>query len=192
MRFSRINKTALLTLFCVFLLCFCTFDYGDRDSSGEELPDLVMENVEYVRVRSADPLARIHAERFERYENLNLMKVQNFVFEQFGERGEDVNIFGKAGRANVNIESGDIFMDDNVSLDVKTEDIILETYQLSWQDESKALFTGENDEIHIFRENGTMFTGIGLLANTRTRLWEFLGNVSGIYIYEGDEGDVEF
>jgi hypothetical protein len=91
-----------------------------------------MENVEYVRIRSSDPVARFQAERAERYERQGMMKIQNFVFEQYGERGEEVNAYGKAGSASVNIESGDIFMDRGVRIEVESEDIILETNQLEW------------------------------------------------------------
>jgi LPS export ABC transporter protein LptC len=142
-----------------------------------------MENVEYVRVRSADPLARLQAERFERYDKQNVVKMQNITFEQYGEHGETVNVYGKAGSAEINIESGDIFMDKNVNLEVKTEDVILDTYQLEWKDEAKFLSSGDN-KVNVYRENGTRFTGTGLQANTRLREWEFLGSANGVYIYD--------
>ncbi|MCL2209393.1 MAG: LPS export ABC transporter periplasmic protein LptC [Treponema sp.] len=176
-------------LFILILFAGCTFDYGGKGSEEDALPEIVMVNVEYVRVRSAGPLARIQAERFERYEKQSMMKMQEVTFEQYSENGEKVNIYGTAGRASLNIESGDIFMDDNVNLEIKSEDIILETYQLEWQDESKNLYSGENDDVFIFRENGTKFTGTGLHANTRTRMWEFLANARGVYVH--DEKDTE-
>lgn len=181
------KKQCLCCLPFILFAWSCTFNYGNSESSGNELPDLVMQNVDYIRVRAADPLARIQAERFERYDSKDLMKLNNIVFEQYGERGEEVNVYGKAGNAEVHIESGDIFMDNNVNLEVKTEDIILQTYQLEWIDESRSLSTGENDFVNIYRENGTRFTGIGLLANTRTRIWEFLRNVSGVYVHENND-----
>jgi LPS export ABC transporter protein LptC len=177
----------LLYLLLIFPLFSCTFDYGDKESEDDSLPDLIMENVEYVRVRSADPLARIQADRFERYEKQKLAKLENVIFEQYGEHGETINIYGKAGRAEINIESGDIFMDRNVNLEVKTEDIILETYQLEWKDEARTIFTGEKNETFIYKENGTRFTGIGLQANARLRSWEFLGSINGFYIHDDEE-----
>jgi len=177
----------LLFIPAIFLFWSCTFNYGDGDYSGDDLPDLVMENVEYVRVRSADPLAKLQAERFERFDKQNLVKVQNITFEQYGEHGEQINVHGKAGSAEINIESGDIFMDKNVNLQVKTEDIILDTYQLEWKDESRFLSSGENNGVNVYRENGTRFTGIGLQANTRLREWEFLGNFNGVYIHDDEK-----
>jgi LPS export ABC transporter protein LptC len=179
-------RIKLLHLLLISLLLSCTFDYGDKDSADDDLPDLVMENVEYVRVRAADPLARIQADRFERYEKQNMAKLENVIFEQYG-YGEEINIYGKAGRAEVNIESGDIFMDNNVNLEVRTEDVILQTYQLEWKDESRSLFTGEKNETFIYKENGTRFTGIGLQANARLRSWEFLGSINGVYIHDDKE-----
>jgi LPS export ABC transporter protein LptC len=146
-----------------------------------------MENVDYVRVRSADPLARILAERVERFERQNLIKLQNATFEQYGERGEEVNMIGRTGNAIVEIDSGDIFMDRNVRIEVITEDITIETYQLEWRDEPKTLLTGDNNEVFIFRDNGTRFTGIGLHGNARNRTWEFVGNVRGTYIHTEED-----
>jgi len=169
----------------------CTFDYGETDSSERELPDLVMVNVEYIRVRSADPIARVQAERAERYEKQGVMKLENFTFEQYGDRGHEVNTQGGAGNASVDINSGDITMTNGVRLEVESEDIIIETNQLEWKDETHILSTREEDEVDIYRENGTHFTGIGLTANARTRSFEFLGGVGGTFIQEDDESEEE-
>jgi LPS export ABC transporter protein LptC len=181
------NKAIYFFSAVFILLASCTFDYGEVESSGDEQPDLVMENVEYVRVRSRDPIARFSAERAERYENLGVMKLQNFTFEQYGERGEEVNAFGRAGYASVDINTSDIHMDNGVRIEVNTEDIIIETNQLDWKDEPHILSTGEEDEVNISQENGTNFTGTGLLADARRRTWEFLGSAGGTYIYDDEE-----
>jgi LPS export ABC transporter protein LptC len=150
-----------------------------------------MENVEYVRVRSSDPLARFTAERAERYEKQGLMKLQNFTFEQYGERGREVNVAGEGGNASVDIESGDISMTDGVKIEIGSEDIIMKTNQLDWKDEPRLLYTNEYNEVNIYRENGTSFTGIGLLADARNRTWEFSGIVTGSYINDDDDEDFQ-
>ena len=180
-------KIKLTYLLLISLFWSCTFDYGDKDSEDDTLPDMVMENVEYVRVRAADPLARIQADRFERYEKQNLAKLENVIFEQYGGGGEEINVYGKAGTATVYIESGDIFMDKDVNLEVRTEDIILDTYQLEWKDESKSILTGEKNRTFIYKENGTKFSGIGLQANARLRTWEFLAGINGVYIHDDED-----
>jgi len=179
-----------LCFYCTLIILFavsCTFDYGEGESSGDELPNMIMENVDYVRVRSADPLARIQAERVERYDKQSLMKLKNLSFEQYGEHGEEINVHGRAGNATVEIDSGDIFMDNGVRLDIKTEDVMMETYQLEWKDEARSVSTGEGNEVYIYRENGTRFTGVGLQANTRMRTWEFMGSVRGTYIHDSKD-----
>jgi LPS export ABC transporter protein LptC len=184
-RFILISGGTICVLF--FLLTSCTFDYGESSSSEREQPDLVMVNVDYIRVRSADPKARFQAERAERYEKQGVMKLENFIFKQFGDKGNDVNATGGAGNASVDINSGDIFMTNGVRLEVESEDIIIETNKLEWRDEPHILSSGTEDEVHIFRENGTHFSGIGLSADTRRHSFEFSGNVSGFYIQDDDE-----
>jgi len=182
-------KKIAVCLSSVFLLILagCTFDYGEIEPAERDLPDLIMENVQYVRVRAADPIAKFEAERAERYEKQGLMKLERFYFEQYSDHGSTVNATGNGGSASAKINSGDVFMDNGVWLEVESEDIILETFQLDWKDETRILSSGEEIEVTISQQNGTCFTGIGLLANTRDRTWEFTGDSSGSYVFEEDE-----
>lgn len=180
-------KNIIYFIITLFVLIGCTFDYGETESSSEEIPDLVMENVDYVRVRSADPIARFQAERAERYEELGEMRLQNFTFEQFGATVEEINAYGEAGYASVDINTSDIFMDKGVKIGVESEDIVIETNQLEWKDEAKTLSTGEENIVNISQSNDTSFIGTGLSADARRRTWEFKGSVSGVYIQDDDE-----
>lgn len=175
----------LTAIICVFL--GCTFDYGEEASETPELPDLVMINVEYVRVRSSDPIAKINAQRAERYETLGVMKMESLIFEQYGEHGEAVNVTGEMGFASVNIESGDIVMDNGVTLEVMSEDFIIVTEKLDWKDEPRTLSSTEGNEVNITRQNGTNFTSSGLILDARRRSWEFAGTASGVFIHEDDD-----
>jgi len=182
------KNVIILFSMLIFLITSCTFDYGST-ASERETPDLVMENVEYVRVRSSDPIAKFQAERAERYEKQGVMKLHNFSFEQYGESIEEINTSGRAGFASVIIETGDVSMDNGVKLEIESEDIILETKQLEWKDESRILTSGPGDEVNIYQTSGTNFTGIGLRVEARDRLWEFTGDVLGIFIPEDEEDE---
>jgi LPS export ABC transporter protein LptC len=146
-----------------------------------------MESVEYVRMRSADPQARFHAERAERYEERRIMELSNFSFEQFGNQGEDVNAHGRAGSGTVEIDSGDIRMDNMVRIEVESEDIAIETLWLEWKDNDRILFGGDEEEVIIQQQNGTTFTGTGFRADAGRRTWEFSGIVEGTFIQDDDE-----
>jgi len=185
---SGIKISKYLLIFPL-LLVSCSFDYSDQTGSDKNLPDIVMENVEYVRVRSADPQARLQAERVERYEERRIMELRNFSFEQFGNHGEEVNAYGMAGSASFEIDSGDIRMDNGVRIDVDSEELAIETRRLEWKDKDRLLTAGDQDEVNIYQENGTAFTGIGFHADARRRTWEFAGNVSGAYVYDEIEDE---
>jgi len=175
------------SLLLLFSLVSCSFDYGNQEGADKNQPDIVMENVDYVRMRSADPQARFQAERLERYEERGIIELRNFSFEQFGSHGEEVSAYGRAGSASVEIDSGDIRMDDEVRIDVDTEDLAIETKWLEWKDKERTLTGGEEEEVNIYQESGTAFTGTGFHADARRRTWEFIGNVGGTYIQDDDE-----
>jgi len=186
----RALLASLLIAHCS-LLIVCSFDYGNTSGGDKGLPDIVMDSVEYVRVRSLDPQARLQAERVERYEERRVMELKNFSFEQFGNHGEEINAHGRAGSALFEIDSGDIRMDDGVRLDVDSEDIAIETRQLEWKDKEHTLTGGAGDEVNVYQDNGTSFTGIGFQANARTRSWSFTDTVSGTYVHDDDADEEE-
>jgi len=190
---KRKMKKAPLSLFSLlpFLFFSCSFDYGDQEGADKNQPDLIMENVEYVRVRSADPQARFQAERLERYDERGVIELRNFSFEQFDNHGEDVNAYGRAGSASVEIDSGDIRMDDDVRIDVESEELAIETKWLEWKDKERTLTGGEEEGVSVFQDSGTAFTGIGFHADARRRIWEFTGNVSGTYVKDDEEEEIE-
>ena len=176
-------------IFCMFFLFIfaCTFNYDDESPDQEEMPNLIMENVEYIRIRSADPVARFVAERAERFEESQRMVLFTFSFEQYGEKGTEVNAIGGAGFATVDIESGDINMSDGVTIEIESEDIIIETSRLEWKDEPRILLSGDEDMVNIFQSDGTVFSGTGFRAEARIRSWEFNTGVSGIFVHEDKE-----
>ncbi|MDR1618186.1 MAG: LPS export ABC transporter periplasmic protein LptC [Treponema sp.] len=179
--------TALFILSPFFFFSACSFDYSSMGSGDQGQPDVVMDDVEYVRVRNGDPLVRFRAEHAERYENKQTMELRNFSFEQFGSHGEEINAEGWAGAASVELESGNIRLDDQVRISVDSEDIIIETDRLSWKDKEKILSGDEADEVIIRRSDGTNFTGQGFRADARNRTWEFATGISGTYVHEDEE-----
>jgi LPS export ABC transporter protein LptC len=175
-------------LLCTFLLIACSFDYGAGNDLENTRPDIVMENIEYVRVRGGDMLARFQAERAERWEERQIMELRNFSFEQMEDHGETVNVEGAAKAALVQIDTGDISFSGGVRVNIESEDLVISTEELEWKDKEKALKAGAGDEVGVQRSDGTSFTGIGFSAEIRSRTWSFAGEVKGSYV-EKDEDE---
>jgi LPS export ABC transporter protein LptC len=184
---SLITRTLILYLVSLIALVACTFDYGDEMSAGNDDPDIVMRDVEYVRVRDGDPVVRFKAQLAERYETRQTMELQNFSFEQFYNHGEGINATGKAGSAMVELSSGDLQLEKSIMISVESEDITIETDNLSWQDEKRILAGKETDTVAIERSDGTLFSGQGFTADVRSRTWTFSGSVEGIFIDTDDD-----
>jgi LPS export ABC transporter protein LptC len=178
-----------LCYLAALLLCACSFDYGEASSNPENLPDIVMEGVEYVRVRNGNPLARFTAELAERYEDRQVMELRNFTFEQFETHGEELNAMGSAGMATVALDTGNVQLRDGIRIDVETEDITIETERLDWQDKERILTAGEGQRVDMKRSDGTDFSGWGFSANIRDRTWGFSSGIQGAYFWEEDEDE---
>ena len=172
------------------LLTACTFDYGTGDGLDDMRPDIVMENIEYVRIRGGDLFARFQAEYAERWERTQTMNLREFAFEQMEDRGETVNVEGSASSARVFLESGDMILSGGVIINIDSEDITINTNELEWRDEDKFLIGSSEEEVEITRSDGTQFTGRGLSASIRSRSWTFSGEVSGTYVEEDEDDEL--
>jgi LPS export ABC transporter protein LptC len=184
--FSFVMPSWACCLISMYLLIACSFDYGAGTGLENTRPDIVMENIEYVRVRGGDMLARFQAEHAERWEELQIMELRNFTFEQMEDHGETVNVEGAAKAATVQIDTGDISLSGGVQISIESEDIVINTAELEWKDKEKTIKGGVEEEVDVKRSDGTTFIGKGFSADIRSRTWSFSGEVKGRYV-EKDE-----
>ncbi|MDR2110939.1 MAG: LPS export ABC transporter periplasmic protein LptC, partial [Spirochaetaceae bacterium] len=98
----------LMVIFAACTFDSCTFDYGISEGEDNGQPDIVMHNVEYMRIRDGDPVVRFQAESAERYEKQQTMKLKNFSFEQYAPHGDEINAAGQVSAASVELDSGNI------------------------------------------------------------------------------------
>ena len=178
-----------LILIAGLLFTACSFNYGPLQTQEQIKPDIVMEDIEYARVRGGDLLVNFQAEYAERWEDRQIMKFKNFTFEQMDK--DTVNAEGRAGAAVVQTGSGDISLSDGVRINIESEDILIRTASLEWIDKEKHLFGEETNEVEIERSDGTNFMGKGFSSDARNRTWSFSGKVEGTYIENDDDEDSE-
>jgi LPS export ABC transporter protein LptC len=177
----------VLLLILQATLVSCSFNYDTSPEEDTSQPDIIMRDVEYVRVRGGDPVARFQAESAERYEDRQTMNLTNFLFDQFEDHGNEINASGSARDASVELDSGNIRMNGDVRIAVDSEDITIETAGLEWRDKERLLSANPESPVEISRSDGTTFRGVGFSADTRSRTWEFSDGVSGSYVDEDDE-----
>ncbi|MDR1256265.1 MAG: LPS export ABC transporter periplasmic protein LptC [Spirochaetaceae bacterium] len=181
-------KPAVLCLFAL-LEAACSFDYGTSESGVSDSPDIVMEDLDYARVRGGRMIARLRAETAERYETRRRMELKNYSFEQYNTTNAEVDALGAGGVASVELDTSNVHMSSGVEIIVDTEDMILETERLDWDDGKKTLKGGENSLVKVEQSDGTNFTGIGFSADVRSRNWLVASDASGVYVHDDEEED---
>jgi len=171
-----------LLLFPVFFIMACSFDYDTVNEDNQD-PDLIMKTVEYVRIEDGNPIIRVRADEVRRYEARHTMELDLFYFHQFNAAPEDakeipdINVRGNAGNARIETDTNNFSMQNGVFFEVKSEDITLETEDLSWKDKERHLTAP--GKLTITRSNGTTLEGMGFSADTRKKSWEFESDVEG-------------
>jgi LPS export ABC transporter protein LptC len=188
---SRFNS--MIGFLFAFAVLGCSFDYGNQETEESTLPDIIMEHLDYVRVRAGSPQARFIAERAERYDKRRLMEMSVIQFEQYNVATGELDAKGIAGGAEVELANGNVTLKDGIDLSVESEELTLETDWLAWNDGERTLKGREDAAVVIKQTGGTDFRGTGLSANVRSRQWEFSGGAEGYFEQddEEDDGDAE-
>jgi LPS export ABC transporter protein LptC len=176
---------------CVAILyTSCSFNYNDAAPEEYNFPDITMEELEYVRVRDGELIARLEAKLGERYEDKHLMSLTEYKFEQYNAGDGKIDAIGNGGNAEVEIVSGNISMKKGVKIQVDSEDFYLETMELDWQDKPKTLTGNENSPVNITINDGSNIQGSNFFADVRSRTWVIGSDVHGTYVYD-DKDDTK-
>ena len=190
---SNVQYCKLKWIVCLtvsfFFIWGCSFDYGTLEASDEEQPEIVMHDVEYVRVENGEPMVKFNAEKAEQYDESRNMKLFNFSFTHFNQgETEDTagDTAGFAGSGVINLDSKDVVLNEGVYIDAASEDMQISTQTLNWRDKTKELNAGGQEAL-VERSDGTSLRGSDFSADLRSRTWEFSGGISGTYIYEEEE-----
>ena len=173
-------------LAAALLVTGCSFDYNLETSEGDKEPDLVMKDVEYVRISNANPVIRLQAKEARRYEETHVMELDQFTFEQYAgaPAGAEprLNLYGTAGTASIQTDTGNLSMDGGVSIGVTSESLSILTQSLTWQDKERLL--AAPGDVDITRGDGTKLFGSGFSADIRRRSWQFERAVAGDIVEE--------
>jgi LPS export ABC transporter protein LptC len=173
-------------------MCFsCSLDYGSQSSASSDLPDLVMRDIEYVRVQNGVPLIRFQAESAERYEAKRQMLINGLDFEQFIKDGSDIDATGSVSEAQVDTSTNNITMTNGVVINAQKEDVTIESFSLQWTHAERLLQSGPDETVVIKRDDGSRAAGLGFSADARSRSWNFVGAVEGVYIHEDEDDEAE-
>ncbi|MHC6203672.1 LPS export ABC transporter periplasmic protein LptC [Breznakiellaceae bacterium SP9] len=178
-------RTFLVFSFILYSVSACSFDYGGV-GEVQDLPDIIMDNVAYARVRNGDLQARFTAEKARRYEKQQSMELEGLSFEQYEKAGTEQNAVGTAGSAVVELESGNFSLTGGVRIDVESEDYTIQTQSLDWKDKDR-LLSADSNPVTITKTDGTNFIGHGFSADLRNRTWVFDGGASGFFEQKDDE-----
>ena len=181
------TKRYVPLLFALFSLapCFmaCSFQYPSAAGDEDTKPDIVMTELDYVRVRGGMRQAQFSAARAERYDKRRVMELRGLAFSQYNQKTGERDAEGEANFAEVELHTGNIKLREGINLRVDSEDVDILTESLEWNDEGKTLRGGAEENVMIRRNDGTDFRGKSLTVDVRSRRWEFASGGSGIYTH---------
>jgi LPS export ABC transporter protein LptC len=181
----------LFALLCIGALFSCSFDYGDQGVEESTIPDITMRDLEYARVKNGQLQVRLAAGEGDRYDKRQVMELRDYRFRQYDTAKGSVDAEGRGGFVQIELDNLALRMEQGVVISVESEDLVIETDTLTYNDKDKKMAGPEDAPVTIERSEGTEFRGRGFSADIRSRVFSFSGGASGIWVQEEDEADEE-
>lgn len=181
---------ALCVLVCV--AAACSLDYGVAEEKETDLdqPEIELQQLEHTVVRSGRKQIRLRGEDSKTYREENRQELSNVIFYEYGPEG-DIVTEGRAADAEIFLDSEDVHFSGDVQLYSHQEEAGIEADYLEWDGEERQLQGEDGEEVVITRDDGSVITGTGFLANMRERTLKFAGEVDGTFVEPADEEEAD-
>jgi len=175
----------------IFMVCFlaigsCHLDYGNGIESKNlkaDVPDTVMEYSHVEVVRDNVKTMVLSFDRAEVFVTAGKRVMTNVEFTQYGRDGGIVAT-GSAKKAEQSIQTDDVQFSGGLRVDITSQDARIEADGLEWKAQTKTMVGLANQQVKIFRKDGSSFSGFGFIADFVNRTMEMSGGIVGQYVYE--------
>jgi LPS export ABC transporter protein LptC len=179
------KKLLLRAALGIAVLCAsCTFNYEDVAVGDSNLPDISMSELKYTRMKNGELFVDLQAAESDSYDSRHLMVLRDYSFQQYDSAKGEVDAEGNGGVAEIELDTLNVHMNKGIVISVRTEDIVLQTESLDYNDTEKFLQSGEDDIVMIERTSGTEIKGKGFLADVRKHSFGFEKGSSGVWVEE--------
>jgi LPS export ABC transporter protein LptC len=168
------NTLTCLTLLCLVAVIASCDQGGDKESLGQEIPRIILEEFSLTETRQGEKvwvLQAFHARVFD-----ELIHVDSIRVRFFNKSGEEFSLM-QAPAGILNTRTHNVLVGDSVEV-VTNDSIRLYTDSLFWMNDSELIIT--NRPVTIIKADSTIIHGTGLRADPYLEKIEILGTTQGI------------
>lgn len=173
----------LLSLLCLISASACRFDYNESimaEDLSEEVPDTILENFAQVMVKDTVPTFYIEAAKSSSYGKRKETLFEGVHFQEYDKEGVVITD-GQADRAKMFNDTESVELWGNLFFYSQREEASLEGEYLFWDNEESTLSGKSDDRIQIIEDAGSIITGKGFFADSKTKSIKFENQVSGMW-----------
>ncbi len=173
----------VLTLTILISASACRFDYDESimaEDLSEEVPDTVLKNFAQVMVKDSVPTFYIEAAISKSFGKRKETLFEGVHFQEYDKEGAVITD-GLADNAKMFNDTESVELWGSLFFYSKREEASLEGEYLFWDNEESTLSGKSDDRIQIIEDAGSVITGKGFFADSRTKSIRFDNQVSGTW-----------
>ncbi len=186
-----IYKTAkIFTISVLSIISFsCTLNYSKEAKIFEKKPNFVFKNSNLDRYEENLPLLKINFERLEIYDTDKIWAGEKIYFVKTSsatgknnlpqESNQIIESKGFAGLIKIDEKNEKYFLGNDVFFEDVKENLLISGKAFFWDKTANILFAPKDGIVTVKRGDEFNIKGLGFIANTLSREFEFTGEVLG-------------
>jgi len=162
----------------------CSLDYKGAvigEELSETVPDTILVNFKYTRVRQGQILAVVEGESGKTFSKKNETVLKHVHFIEYNGKGDILNE-GWADNAVYHNDTGDARITGDIKVYSEKEKASVKAEELYWTAKSKLLKGNKDELILLKKDDGSYIEGKGFTANLKDKNIEFFSDVKGQYV----------
>ena len=157
----------------------CSVNYDNIYETEGTVPELMLDDAVFKRVRDSKAVSEIQSERLEEFKASGKVLAKNIQFETKNDDGK-VNSFGNAGIMKADTKKEVYEFYEGIHIEAPERGVAIDGESLRWNGKNEQL-VGEKGKVLTIKKDGISLSGKGFSASAVSESFNFSSSVNGNY-----------
>lgn len=182
----KFKKAILLFIASIYtIISFsCTLNYSKEAQNFEKKPNFVFKNANLDQYEDSIINLRVNLKELEIYDSDKVWAGKDLVFFKIDKKSVDgdklqAELKGRAGIIKIDEKNNKYFLGKKVFFEDIKEGIVISGDAFFWDKNENILYGTENGPVSLKQGNELYISGVGFIANTLSKEFEFVKSIQG-------------
>ncbi len=182
-----------ITGILIFSTYSCSLNYESKEKKFDKMPNFIFKKASLDRYEDDKISLKVNFDNLEIYDSDKIWAGESVHFIKMEDndsdkkQGKNIESKGFAGIIKIDEAQNKYFLGKDVFFQDKKEDLLIQGNAFFWDKDKNILYSPKNDIVRVKKGAEFNVKGVGFIANTLSREFEFSNSIEGHIQTEKEE-----